>query len=126
MKTVELMGEQIEVVEHFKEIQEVCGYPELFKRWYNRGQFLKAITGISSYNGEVEPIENVEIGGDGFYGTCLGCIEWENDRGCGGIALYDTEDMTEEGLNDALEFAWDSFFMEGKNGKIYFVNVNID
>lgn len=127
MKTIKLMGREIEVVEHFKEIGEVCNYPELFKRWYNRGQFLKAILGNHSYNGEITPIKDIidELGCDGFYGECLGMIEGDTTI-CYGIALYDAKAMSEDALDEALLCSWDSFFMEGKNDEIYFVEVNVD
>lgn len=126
MKTVKLLGKDINVVEHMKEIAIVCSEDQLFRRWYNRSQFFKAIIGKHVYNGNTEAYVPDEDEDDDFYGTCLGIIEGENEDCCWDIVLFDTETMTSDGLYDALEYAWDSFFMEDKNGKLYFVHVNVD
>lgn len=122
MKTIEFLGRNIEVVEHFKEIADVSE-SYLFRRWYNRNQFLKAIIGTFTYNGEDD--EDLADSYYEDYGELLGCMAGDL-KGDWTIAIHDTETMTEEGLDDVLFSRGDSFFIEDKNGKLYFVYVDID
>lgn len=122
MKTIKLFGQDVKVVEHFKEIAEISE-GKLFRRWYNRNQFLKAIIGTFTFNGEDD--DELADSANESYGECLGCMVGTGNEDWT-IAIHDTETMTEEGLNDALYHNWDGFFIEDKNGKLYFVDVDID
>ena len=51
MKTVNIKGVNVRVVEHMKEIGDNCANDNLFKRWYNKSQFFKAIIGEELDNG---------------------------------------------------------------------------
>lgn len=123
MKTIKLFGEDVEVVEHMKEIEEFCCWVQLFKRWYNRSQFFKAIMGKRIYNGNTAVYEPEDTE---FMGTRLGTMGDDRGNACWSIELYDIDTMTAEGLYEVLDEYYNSFFMEGKDGKIYFVAVSID
>ena len=124
MKTVKIHGIDVQVVEHMKEITEVCSNSILFKRWYNRGQMFKALLGNFIFNGEPEECEEY-----GEYGECLGRIV-KSEADCWFIEVYKAEDIEESIFKDILEWQIDrcqsAFFIEHKDGTIYLVLTDID
>ena len=128
LSTVDVKGVKIPVIEHFKDIKEYCENAELFKRWYNRQQFLSYILGKFEANGkEYDPTDDGYDEGD--FGQLLGSLIGENSHYAWAIEIYDTSAMTKEQLEDAVTEtgSYDrGFFLKAKNGKIYFVFTDID
>ena len=126
MTNILINGINVPVLEHFKEIKEECANDELFNRWYNRQQFLKAILGNfknseGDYTGK--PYYN-----EGDFGTVLGALSGENSNYCWLIEIYDATQMSSEDMEYALEEVEDgrAFFLKDKTDKIYFVFTDLD
>ena len=123
MKTVNIKGVEVKVVEHMKEIEDNCMNDSLFKRWYNRNQFLKAILGKDTD-------EYYEYD---YLATPSGSLSGENAHCCWAIELYDLKNSSAENIRELAEEIRDDtpcysscFFIEDRNGKVYFVNTNED
>jgi hypothetical protein len=123
MKVVNFKGTDIRVVEHMKELASNCANDDLFKRWYNKSQFFKAITN------EADGVCNV-------FEDCaelIGSLSGENSHYCWYIELYDLEKSSAQDIAELASAvrddlpSWSScFFIEDKNGKIYFVATDED
>lgn len=128
LSTVQIKGVEIPVIEHFKDIKEYCDNAELFRRWYNRQQFLNYILGTFESNGKkYDP--TYEGSDEGDFGQLLGQLDGENSSYSWFIEIYDTSAMTKEALEDAVNEtgSYDrGFFLKAKNGKIYFVFTDVD
>ena len=123
MKTVNIKGVEVKVVEHMKEIEDNCMNDTLFKRWYNRNQFLKAILGKDT--NEYYEYDHLA--------TPAGSLSGENTHCCWAIELYDLKNSSAENIRELAEELRDDapcysscFFIEDRNGKVYFVNTNED
>ena len=123
MKTVNIKGVDVKVVEHMKEIEDNCMNDSLFKRWYNRSQFLKAILG--------EDLE--EYYEYDYLATPAGSLSGSNSHYCWAIELYDLENSSAEDIKELAEEVREDipcystcFFMADRNGKVYFVNTDED
>jgi hypothetical protein len=123
MKTVTIKGVSVKVVEHMKEIGDNCANDNLFKRWYNKSQFFKAIIGEELDNGGMLD----------EYATYLGGLSGENSHYCWYIELYDIENSSAKDIKELASEVrddlpcWSScFFIEDKNGKVYFVATDED
>lgn len=122
---ININGIDCPVIEHFKDIKEYCENNELFRRWYNRTQFLKYILGTFEYDGE--DWDDGDNGGD--FGTLLGSLGGENPHYSWCIDIYDASAMTQEDLEAAISEtgSYDrGFFLKDKSGKIYFVFTDVD
>ena len=118
LSIVNIKDIEIPVIDHFKDIKEYCENAKLFRRWYNREQFLKAILSTGS-----------NLGDEYGFGNAIGALDGENSNEVWAIEIYDTDIMTREQLENALDEtgSYDrGFFLKGKNGKIYFVFTDID
>ena len=118
LNTVTIRGIEIPIIEHFKDIKKYCENGQLFKRWYNRDQFLKAILDTGS--------DSDDYWG---FGNSIGALGGANSSYCWSIEIYDTDNMTQEQLETALDEtgSYDpGFFLKAKNGKIYFVFTDVD
>lgn len=125
LPTVNINGVDVHVIEHFKDIKEYCENHELFRRWYNRSQFLNYILGTFESDGE----EYYDADTDGEWGTLLGSLSGANSHYCWCIEIYDASTMTKENLEWAVDEtgSYDrGFFLKDKAGKIYFVFTDID
>lgn len=123
MKNVTIKGVNVRVVEHMKEIVDNCANDDLFKRWYNKNQFFKAIIGKELYK---------DAGFD-EEATYLGGLSGENNYYCWYIELYDIENSSTKDIqvlaNEVRDDIpdWSScFFIEDKDGKVYFVATDED
>ena len=122
---VNINGVDVPVIEHFKDIKEYCENHELFRRWYNRTQFLKYVLGTFEDNGE----PSYYADDDGEFGTLLGSLSGENSHYCWCVEIYDAFKMTKENLECAVEETGcynRGFFLKDKSGNIYFVFTDID
>lgn len=118
LNTVTIKGIEIPIIEHFKDIKKYCENEKLFRRWYNRDQFLKAILNTS---GDFDDYWG--------FGNPIGTLDGEDSNEVWAIDIYDTDTMTKEQLENALDEtgAYDSgFFLKAKTGKIYFVFTDVD
>lgn len=125
LPTVKIKGIEVPVIEHFKDIKEYCENHSLFRRWYNRSQFLKYILGTFESDGEpdFDPSEY------GEFGKLHGCLSGANKHYCWCIEIYDASEMTEEELEYAESVTGSysqGFFLKDKDGDIYFVFTDID
>jgi hypothetical protein len=126
MKTIAINPTtNIQVVEHMKEIKEVCNNSELFKRWYNRSQLFKALLGKFTFNGRPEDEEN--CGGE--HGTCSGRIV-HSHASCWFIEIYKLEDVAHASLERLIEWQVNTlhtaFFIEDRDGQVYLVLTDVD
>ena len=124
MKTVKINNVEVQVVEHMKEIKDVCDNAILFKKWYNRNQMFKALLGNFIFNGKSDDSEEC-----GEYGTCLGSIV-KSAADCWYIELYRAEDIEESTFKELVEWQVEmlhtAFFIEDSNGTVYLVCTGID
>lgn len=126
---IKINGVDCPVIEHFKDIKEYCENNELFRRWYNRQQFLKYILGTFECDGEDCEDDYQRDNYEGEYGRLLGYLGGENSHYCWCIEIYDASQMTPENLEYAVSETgtYDrGFFLKDKSGKIYFVFTDID
>lgn len=142
MKTVEVNGIEIQVVEHMKEIKDVCDNAQLFKKWYNRNQMFKALLGQFIFDGEEDEIEyDFDEDEDDFvgtpceygdYGKLAGRIVDTRRSDCWFIELYKVEDISVDKFNELIDWEFNggwghpSFFIEDKSGNLYLIRTNID
>ena len=121
LTSVTIKGIEVPVIEHFKDIKEYCSNAELFRRWYNRNQFLKAI---------IDETDPDIVGEEYDFGPIVGSIGGENSHYCWCIELYDTANMTSEQIDWALgetgSYDPGFFLKDSKSGKIYFVFTDVD
>lgn len=128
LKTVNIKGVDVLVIEHFKDIKTYCENYKLFSRWYNRSQFLKAIIGTYG-DASVWDVLNGNVDISGSFGDMLGYISGTRAHDCWSIEIYDTDNMTQEQIEWAVSETGDfmpGFFLDGKEGKIYFVFTDVD
>lgn len=125
LKQVNIKGVDILVLEHFKDIKQYCENYNLFGRWYNREQFLNAILGKFQNDGFDYDADLEDVG----YGDPIGSISGVSQYYNWYIDIYDTANMTQEQLENAESETGDfepGFFLEAKDGKIYFIYTNKD
>lgn len=125
LKQVNLKGVDILVLEHFKDIKQYCENYKLFSRWHNREQFFNDILGKFQNDGFDYDADLEDVG----YGTSIGSISGVSQYYNWYIDIYDTTNMTQEQLENAESETGDfepGFFLEAKDGKIYFVYTNKD
>lgn len=127
MDMINLNGKDFKVYKHMKDIQENTENGILFKRWYNKNQFLKHILGRFEFDGEAE------YNTFGDFGKLAGSVIWANPpKGDSWyIQIYKLDDMTAENLDDFIEHRLDEdfiatgFILEANDGTLYAVDTNI-
>jgi hypothetical protein len=127
---MEFGGQQVEVLEHMKELKEDPDLKHIFGRFYNKKQLLKyylgqhmfydKYDGISEEEDLAEDIYGIPSGGETVVGSPIGDY-------C--VAFYKLEDIgkTEASVKEVLfQLNWGGVFMKDDNGQIWFINSNVD
>ena len=130
MKNTRINGKEVDIVEHIKEIEQVCCNASLFKKWYNKKQLFKALLNQFKYVGCSDPDEEDDGPSvNGIFGTKSGCLVKIGNT-CWFIELYKVEDLNPDKFAEIVDFHVDilqtAFFIQDDNKNVYLINTDID
>lgn len=130
MFQMEFGGQQVDVLEHMKELKKDSDFNHIFGRFYNKKQLLKHYIGKYMFYDRSEGIKDEEeleedeygipSGGETVIGSTIGDYY---------VVFYKLEDIgqTEESIKAVLfQLNWGGVFIKDDNGQIWFINSNVD